>query len=74
MTASEPQPAAPYPKLRWYQFRLQVRLLVLTIIAVAFYLLAFNRQKLGQCCIAVAAAAIACIVHAGYFAFSLSKH
>jgi hypothetical protein len=34
MTASEPQPAAPYPKLRWYQWRLRSLFLLTLLVAV----------------------------------------
>ncbi len=34
MTASEPQPAAPYPKLRWYQWRLRSLFILTLLVAI----------------------------------------
>jgi len=34
MTVSKPQPAAPYPKLRWYQFRLRSLFILTLLVAI----------------------------------------
>jgi len=45
MTASEPQPAAPYPKLRWYQWRLRSLFLLTLLVAVGMSWFAVRMQR-----------------------------
>jgi hypothetical protein len=45
MTASEPQPAAPYAKLRWYQFRLRSLFLLTLLVAIGMSWLAVTIQN-----------------------------
>ena len=45
MTVDNPQPAAPYPKLRWYQFRLRSLFLLTLLVAIGMSWLAVTIQN-----------------------------
>jgi hypothetical protein len=45
MTATEPQPAAPCPKLRWYQFRLRSLLTLLVAIGMSYVGVTMRNQR-----------------------------
>jgi hypothetical protein len=76
MTTSEPQPAAPYPKLHWYQ-PTPGRLLVVLLVVEGFLLLserfacfAFSQHEGEAALIALAAVGVTLLLILLWFAAS----
>jgi hypothetical protein len=74
-TDSPPAAETKQGKLRWYQYRLRMLLLVLPIVAIADYVLFLcGLERVGDFRVSIAVVAITCIAWIGYLGFKLAEH